>query len=66
MIQLEIRENNTEIKLHGSDALIIDELASASLRILCALETNGGDSLEETTAAFILHLLDKKDRLKMV
>lgn len=62
MISLQINNNQIEAKIHGSDEIVIDELSTAVVRILTALEEDGGRPVREILGVLILHMLSKSQQ----
>ena len=62
MISLKIDNDQIEAKMCGSDAVIIDELSTAAVRILTALEEDSGRPVRETLGVLILHMLSKSQQ----
>ena len=59
MISLKIDNNKIEIKIHGPDEILIDELSTAVVQVLTTIEEDGGKSVRETLGALILYMLSK-------
>jgi hypothetical protein len=57
MIQIHLEDNEMELELRGSDALIVEELSVTVARILIAMETSGGNPVRENFTALVLKLL---------
>lgn len=62
MISLKIDNDRIEAKIHGSDEIVIDELSTAVVRILTALEEDGGRPVREILGVLILHMLSKSQQ----
>ena len=62
MISLKIDNDQIEAKIHGSDEIVIDELSTAVVRILTALEEDDGRPVRETLGVLILHMLSKSQQ----
>lgn len=59
MIHLHVHEDKMELEMRGSDATILDELSTAVVRILDALERSDGNPANENMTFLILMLLNK-------
>ena len=53
MIQLQISRSQMEMELRGSDEVIVDELSTASIRMLSAMERYGGNPEAMQTGRFL-------------
>ncbi len=62
MISLKIDNDRIDAKIHGSDEIVIDELSTAVVRILTALEEDGGRPVREILGVLILHMLSKSQQ----
>lgn len=62
MIQLWICEKEMEVRLRGSDEMLLDELSTAVTRMLRAMERSEGRPVADNLTALILSLLEKTEK----
>jgi len=63
MINLHIsqRKKEFDLELYGADGLILNELSTATLRILDAMEQYNGHPARENLTALVLMLIEKSE-----
>jgi hypothetical protein len=63
MINLHISQHKKEfdIELYGADGLILNELSTAALRVLDAMERCNGHQAKENLTTLILMLIEKSE-----
>ena len=59
MINMHIGNGEMSLELNGSDDLLIDELSTAVVRMLGAMEQSDGNPVKENLTLLILQLIDK-------
>lgn len=59
MINMHIGNREMSLELNGSDDLLIDELSTAVVRMLGAMEQSDGNPVKENLTLLILQLIDK-------
>jgi len=64
MINLHIDQTNSEMnmELRGADGLVLNELSTAALRMLDAMERCNGHPAKENLTTLILMLIEKSEQ----
>lgn len=59
MIHLQINNHEFQMELRGSDDKILEELSSAAVRMLTAMEQSDGRCMKENLALLVMKMLEK-------